>query len=265
MNFHVVTLYPEMIQNYFQFGVVGSAKDKKVINVTTINPREFTSDIHKTVDDRPYGGGDGMVLLASVLEKSVQSIQIPNGRRQKVIYLSAQGQSLDEKKVIELSGLEDLVLINGRYGGVDQRFINSYVDEEISIGNYVLSGGELATLVLIDAITRKIPGVLGHNDSASEDSFSVRNQGGLEAPLFTRPSEWNGQLVPEVLREGHHQKIQEWRWLLSKLVTLQKRPDLSFQLSVVEKRKLIEFFEGLSADEKKVLGLSQSLNLSKLD
>jgi tRNA (guanine37-N1)-methyltransferase len=261
MKFHVITLYPELILNYFKFGVVGTAADKKIIEVNTVNPRDFTEDVHKSVDDRPYGGGDGMVLMAPILEKSLQSIKTPENSRRKVIYLSAQGVLLSEKKVLELSQLDDVILINGRYGGIDQRFINSCVDEEVSIGDYVLSGGELASLVLMDAVTRKIPGVLGHGSSANEDSFSQLNEGGLEAPLYTRPADWNGRTVPEILKEGHHQKISDWRKMMSWLVTLQKRPDLLPAISEKEKAKILNFYLGLSLEQKKNLGLREDLQI----
>lgn len=258
MKFHVITLYPDLILNYFKFGVVGSALDKKFIEVNCINPRDFTQDVHKTVDDRPFGGGDGMVMLASVLEKSVQSVA-SNSVRPLVIYLSAQGEPLSESKVKDLSQHQELVLINGRYGGIDQRFLNEYVDEEISIGDYVLSGGELASLVVIDAVTRKIPGVLGHADSSEKDSFSMQYQGGLEAPLFTRPSDWKGQNVPSILKEGHHQKIEEWKTMMSQLMTLQKRPDLFKVNKEIDLEKLKKFYSQLSQDEKQVCGLKKDL------
>lgn len=251
--FQVITVFPEMIQGIFNQGVVFQAIKKSLLSLGTITPRSFTQDVHKTVDDRPFGGGDGMVLLAEPLKAALQQAKA-NRPQARVIYVSPQGRPLDDKKVLSLAAAPDLILICGRYGGVDQRFLNSYVDEEISVGDYVLSGGELAAAVIIDAVARQLPGVLGHQDSARKESL---REGYLEAPLFTRPQEFEGQAVPEILTSGHHAKIEEWRRWAGYLVTWKKRPDLWAQIDLSEKdhRKLKEFWSSLSEGDKESLGL----------
>lgn len=251
MNFQVITLFPDLILQNFAVGVVGQAKEKGLIQLNAINPRQFTKDIHKTVDDRPYGGGDGMIMLAEVLAKSVESI--PLEKRGKIIYMSPQGQPLTDKIVRQLAEEENLTLICGRYGGVDQRFLNQYVDQEISIGDYVLSGGELAAAVVIDSVSRMLPGVLGHGASKDLDSFS---DGILECPNLTRPSQWQEQEVPAILLSGDHQKISQWRAMLAKLVTLQKRPDLLVgKMSIADRAELKSFFLELTTEERQVFAL----------
>jgi len=249
LKFSVITLFPEIIEAGFSKGIVGQAQGSQLIQVECINPRSFTQDVHKTVDDRPFGGGDGMIMLAEPLAKSIESIQGPA----HVIYLSPQGAPLTDRKAKELSQKTHLILICGRYGGIDQRLINSQVDEEISIGDYVLSGGELAASVLMDAVSRKIPGVLGNLTSSELDSFSGQR---LEEPSFTRPREYLGQSVPEILLSGNHAKIQEWRKNLKDLVTLKKRPDL-FGEKGPDLHHLKKFWSDLSESEKKSLGLQK--------
>lgn len=250
MKFSVITIFPEMIEQSLQYGVIGQALRKKLLQVETINPRLYTFDFHKTVDDRPFGGTDGMVMRPDVLDRVFENLKTaPRTRR---IYLSPQGSKLTESKVQELKGYDQLVLLSGRYAGVDQRVLNQWIDEEISIGDYVLSGGELPALVLIDAVGRKVSGVLGDRSSAEADSFS---QGRLEAPLFTRPADWKGQVVPGVIREGNHQKIQEWNDCLAGLMTLVKRPDLAAQISIEEKKHLRNFYQSLSQEDKNVCHL----------
>lgn len=262
MKFHVVTLFPEMIEGALQYGVLSAAAESGLIQLQSYNPRDYSEDRHRTIDDRPFGGGDGMVMQAEPLSLLIQN----NFKRgsQKIYYLSPQGSVLNQQKVQQMSRESEIVLICGRYAGIDQRFINEHIDEEVSIGDYVLSGGELAALVVIDAVSRQIPGVLGHADSAHNDSFS---EGLLEAPSFTRPSRWQEQEVPDILIGGNHQKISEWRFLVSCLVTLKKREDLFWkfesEFTPPSKRwgslldKLKNFWEqGLSASEKKALGLS---------
>lgn len=271
MKIDVITLFPEMIESAVSYGVLSQGLKAGLLEIHTHTPREFASDKHKTVDDRPFGGGDGMIMLAETLEKSLQKTKHNSSR---VIYLSPQGAPLNDRKVKELATREHLVLICGRYGGIDQRIINTYVDEEISIGDYVLSGGELGALVLIDAVSRFIPGVLGHKDSADLDSFS---SGLLEHPNYTRPREILGQAVPEVLCGGNHQAIAEWKQKVSALVTLKKRPDL-FKVYLEElnvryfaqkKKKglkpleeLKQFYLGLTEAEVEVLGLKGLLEES---
>ncbi|AFY01765.1 tRNA (guanosine(37)-N1)-methyltransferase TrmD [Bdellovibrio bacteriovorus] len=264
LKIDVITLFPEMIQGAVSHGVLGQALKGDLLSVQAHTPREFATDKHRTVDDRPFGGGDGMIMLSETLEKSLQKVQHKNS---KIIYLSPQGSVLTDDKARELSQAEHLVLVCGRYGGIDQRIINSYVDEEISVGDYVLSGGELGALVVIDALSRFIPGVLGHVDSADKDSFS---EGLLEHPNFTRPRQYLGQDVPEVLLGGNHKLIADWKEKVSALVTLKKRPDL-FIIYLAEEREkyralkkkktaeplkeLFKFWQQLSPQDREVLGL----------
>ncbi len=265
LQLDVITLFPEMIENAVSHGVLSQAIKGDILKVSAHTPREFATDRHRTVDDRPFGGGDGMIMLAETLEKTILKVKHKNS---KVIYLSPQGPVLTATKAQALSREEHLVFICGRYGGIDQRIINHYVDEELSIGDYVLSGGELAALVTIDALARFIPGVLGHSESAEQDSFS---QGLLEHPNFTRPRDYLGQQVPEVLLSGHHQLIGDWKKSVSALVTLKKRPDL-FKVFLKEekiriqdsKRKnkqsplleLKSFWSSLSSRDRESLGLA---------
>lgn len=256
MKFLVITLFPELIERALEYGVLGQALKKQLLSVQTFNPREVTLDRHRTIDDRPFGGGDGMLMLAEPLALSIQKSreQLPDA---KVIYISPQGAPLSDAKVVELAKSSELILVSGRYGGIDQRVLNSHIDEEISIGDFVLSGGEFAALALIDAVSRKIPGVLGHEQSSQKDSFA---QGLLEEPQFTRPREFQGQVVPDVLLCGDHKKIQDYKYKLSLIVTLQKRSDLYFAQEVQMKTKisraqLVDFFLNLATDEKEALGL----------
>lgn len=254
MKIDVISLFPEMIVSACQHGVLGQALKKQALELHVLNPRTFTDDVHKTVDDRPFGGGDGMMMMAEPLIKSFASLMENLKEKPHVIYLSPQGQPLNDSKVRALAQKKHLILLCGRYGGVDQRLLNSFVDEEISLGDYVLSGGELAACTLIDAVSRMIPGVLGHAESSEHDSFS---QGLLEEPQYTRPREILEQSVPEILLSGNHAKIQSWKWNVSLLMTLQKRPDLILQqdLNKKEIQELKKFWQGLSEEDKKSLGL----------
>lgn len=261
MKFQVITLFPELIEAVTSAGVLGQAQSKNILQVSTINPRKFTADVHKTVDDRPFGGGDGMVMLAEPLTKAIgeaitQGFEA-TGEEAFVVYMSPQGIPLDQVKVVELAHKKNFVLICGRYGGIDQRVINQMVDEEISIGDYVISGGEIAASVLIDAVSRQIPGVLGHDNSAKSDSFAEDLRGFLESPNFTRPREFLGESVPEVLLGGHHQKIADWKNFVSILVTLQKRPDLVLDVKFEKKelQKLKAFWQSLSEQDKTIIGI----------
>ena len=224
MHFHVITLFPEMIQAATGYGVVGQAIKAGKLNVSAYDPRTWTTDVHRAVDDRPFGGGDGMLMLPDVLDKALenvkQNLKSSNARR---IYLSARGKPLTDALARELKQTDELVLLCGRYGGVDQRFIEANSFEEVSIGDYVLSGGEMAALVLIDSVGRLLPGVLGNAQSPEDESFA---KGWLEHPQFTRPREWNAMPTPEVLFSGNHAKIKAWRESLSLLTTAQVRPDL---------------------------------------
>ena len=265
MKFQVITLFPDLIEAFTAEGVIGQARKKELISLNCIQLRDFTQDVHKTVDDRPFGGGDGMVMMIEPLKAAIAKAK-SQSTNAKVIYLSPQGRTLDQSKVEELSKSGELILICGRYAGLDQRIINSHVDEEISIGDYVISGGELAASVLIDAVSRRVPGVLGHAESADQDSFSNSLNGLLEAPAFTRPREFEGAETPEVLLSGNHKKIAQWRKDVSVLVTLLKRPDLLFEMrfSELEKKNLIQFWQLMPDSEKAVLGL-EALKISDFD
>ena len=205
------------------------------------NPRDFTTDAHRTVDDRPYGGGPGMVMLAEPLEKAIGAAQarVPE-QRARVILLSPQGAALDHAKVLELASAERLVLVCARYEAVDERLVGRAIDEEISIGDYVLSGGELAAMVVIDAIVRQLPGALGGEDSAAQESFV---DGLLDCPHYTRPETYAGERVPEVLLSGHHAEIERWRRKLALGRTWLRRPDLlaKRRLTELEQKLLAEF------------------------
>jgi tRNA (guanine37-N1)-methyltransferase len=225
-KFDVVTLFPEMFDAITKYGITSRALQQGIYDVQFWNPRDFTADSHKTVDDRPYGGGPGMVMLAEPLEQAISSAKL--GQAEKhieswVIHLSPAGKPLTHEKVMQLSKKQGLVLLASRYEGVDQRLIESKVDEEISIGDYVLSGGELPAMALIDAIVRQLPGSLGDSDSAIEDSFV---DGLLDCPHYTRPEEYKGVKVPEVLTSGNHAKIKQWRLKMSLQRTRDQRPDL---------------------------------------
>ena len=204
----VVTLFPEMFTALTESGVTGRAVKRGQLEVAFSNPREHAHDRHRTVDDRPFGGGPGMLMKVEPLLEAIDAIRQQAPSTPRVIYLSPQGQPLTQKRVEQLAQLDSLVLLCGRYEGIDERIIDRCVDEEISIGDYVLSGGELGAMVLLDAVTRLIPGVLGHADSAVEDSFSA---GWLDCPHYTRPEEFDGQRVPEVLLSGNHELIRRWR------------------------------------------------------
>ncbi len=218
MKFDVLTLFPEMFSSLEQ-SIIGRAVENEKISVNLINIRDFSTDKHKKVDDTPYGGGAGMVMMPDVVDRAYNSIK---DKKAKVIYMSPQGKTLDQKKVEELSKEEHLVILCGHYEGIDQRVIDKIVDEEISIGDYVLTGGELPAMVLIDSVSRYVEGVL-KEESIKEESFS---EGLLEYPQYTRPENFDGVKVPEILLSGNHQEIAKWRKEKSLEITKKKRPDL---------------------------------------
>ena len=218
MKFDVLTLFPEMFKSLDE-SIIGRAKGKELIEINLINIRDFSKDKHKKVDDTPYGGGAGMVMKPDVVYDAYSSLEDKNAR---VIYLSPQGNVLNQEKVKELSKENHLILLCGHYEGIDQRVLDEIVDEEISIGDYVLTGGELPAMVLIDSVSRYIEGVL-NEESIKEESFSNKL---LEYPQYTRPEEFRGIRVPEVLVSGHHENIKKWRNEKSLEITKQKRPDL---------------------------------------
>lgn len=231
MQFDVLTLFPEMFEPLNE-SIIGRAKEKGLININLINIRDFSKNKHKKVDDTPYGGGAGMVMMPDVVYDAYKSL---NSKDAKVIYMSPQGQKLNQKKVVELSKEKHIILLCGHYEGIDQRVIDEIVDEEISIGDYVLTGGELPAMIVIDSVSRYIEGVL-KDDSTKEESFS---EGLLEYPQYTRPEIFNGKQVPEVLLSGHHENIDKWRREQSLINTRKKRPDLLENIELSEKDKRI--------------------------
>ena len=238
IRFDVVTLFPEMFAAITGSGITSRALDAGLYSLTTWNPRDFTTDNYRTVDDRPYGGGPGMVMLAEPLERALDGIKLAGGGR--VIYLSPQGKKLDHRRVLELSQEKALTLLCGRYEGVDERLLERRVDEEVSIGDFVLSGGEVAAMAVVDAVVRQLPGALGHEASALEESFADAL---LDCPQYTRPETYSGVRVPEVLLSGHHENIRRWRLKQALGRTWLRRPDLLAvkKLSAEEERLLEEF------------------------
>jgi len=221
MKFDVLTLFPEMFEP-LNASIIGRAREKNLIEINLINIRDFSKDKHKKVDDTPYGGGAGMVMMPDVVYDAYKSVGDENA---KVIYMSPQGQKLNQKKVEELAKQEHLIILCGHYEGIDQRVIDKIVDEEISIGDYVLTGGELPAMVLIDAVSRYNSGVIAE-ESRAEESFT---NGLLEYPQYTRPEVFEGEKVPEVLLSGHHANIEKWRKEKALEITKLKRPDLLFE------------------------------------
>lgn len=222
MKFGVITLFPDML-HALNYGIVGRALETQLVTLDTWNPRDYTIDKHRTVDDRPYGGGPGMVMMVQPLQNAVKAAKLQLGQTSKVIYLSPQGQPFNQIAAKQMASLDSIILVAGRYEGVDERFIETEIDEEWSVGDYVLSGGELAAMVMIDSIVRLLPGTLGHNESALQDSFT---DGLLDYPHYTRPEVVNGSAVPDVLLSGNHQAISRWRLKQALHKTLLKRPDL---------------------------------------
>ena len=240
MHIEVVTLFPEMFSAVSDNGVTGRAIQKGLVQLGTVNPRDFTRDRHNTVDDRPYGGGPGMVMMVEPLRAAIREAKKDLSDKAKVIYLSPQGRKLDQAGLQSLVEYEEIVLLCGRYEGIDERLIASEVDEEWSIGDYVISGGELAAMVLIDGVTRLVPGALGHEDSAEQDSFM---NGLLDTPHYTRPEVLDGEAVPDVLLSGHHKNIEAWRLKQALGRTWLRRPDLLEKLTLnqAQEKLLAEF------------------------
>ena len=243
MRFDVITLLPELVEAVTQVGVTGRAATRGLIELHCWNPRDFTEDVHRTVDDRPYGGGPGMVMKAESLLKTIRAAReasLATNKTAKVIYLSPQGKQLDQAAVRQMSANTDteqgLILLCGRYEGIDERIIELEVDEEWSIGDYVLSGGELGAMVIIDAVTRLLPNVLGHKDSAEQDSFTDNL---LDCEHFTRPEIVEGLQVPAVLKSGDHKAIAKWRRKQAIGRTSQRRPDLLQENSLSSEDKAL--------------------------
>ena len=238
IRFDVVTLFPEMLAAVTASGITARALQRGLWQVQAWNPRDFTTDAYRSVDDRPYGGGPGMVMLGEPLEKTLDAVRAAGGG--PVLYLSPQGRRLDHAKVVEVAARKAVTLLCGRYEGVDERLLRRRVDEELSLGDFVLTGGELAAMALIDAVVRQLPGALGDEESAVEESFA---DGLLDCPQYTRPEQLAGERVPEVLLSGHHENIRRWRLKQSLGRTWLRRPDLiaARRLSEEETRLLDEF------------------------
>ena len=241
----VITLFPEMFRAVTDFGVTGRAVKNGLLELHTWNPRDFTHDRHNTVDDRPYGGGPGMLMMVQPLRDAIHAAKAAAGEGAKVIYLSPQGRKLDQQGVTELAQSSRLILVCGRYEGIDERIIQTEVDEEWSIGDYVLSGGELPAMTLIDSVSRLVPGVLGKQASAEQDSFS---DGLLDCPHYTRPESLDGVDVPAVLLSGNHEQIRLWRLQQSLGRTLLRRPELLQNLALTDEQttQLAQFVEAMN-------------------
>lgn len=239
MRFDVISLFPEFVSTVVRYGVTGRAVEQKLLRLECWNPRDFTRDRHQTVDDRPYGGGPGMVMLAEPLSRCIEAARAETPDS-KVILLSPQGRLINQQAVRALAQRRGMILVAGRYEGVDERFIEAMVDEEWSIGDYVLSGGELAAMVLMDAVARMLPGVLGDAESAEQDSFM---QGLLDCPHYTRPENWRDRAVPQVLLSGNHAAIARWRRQQALGRTWERRPELinEQELSASDRRLLEEY------------------------
>ena len=238
MRIAIVTIFPQMFDGFVCEGMTRRALEVGQLQLEFRNPRDFTEDNHRQVDDRPYGGGPGMVMMAEPLDQAISSARA--AVRGRVIYLSPQGRRLEQKRVRELAGEAGLVLLAGRYEGVDERVLEAEIDEEISIGDYVLSGGELPAMVLIEALVRYLPGVLGNEDSVKSDSFTA---GLLDWPHYTRPEVYGEDQVPPVLLSGHHEEIRRWRMKQALGRTWQKRPELLRDIELTdEQRELLDLY-----------------------
>ena len=240
MRIDVVSLFPELVKQVARVGVVGRAVDQDLVRLACWNPRDDAQDRHRTVDDRAYGGGPGMVMRVEPLRSTIRRAVASADEPVRVTYLSPQGRRLDQELVRELAGRQRLLLVCGRYEGIDERLLSTTVDEEISVGDYVLSGGELPAMTLIDAVTRLLPGALGHEDSAALDSFT---DGLLDFPHYTRPETIDGMTVPAVLLSGDHQAIARWRRKQALGRTWLRRPELMAQQSLNdEDQRLLQDF-----------------------
>ncbi|MCR4301383.1 MAG: tRNA (guanosine(37)-N1)-methyltransferase TrmD [Sulfuricaulis sp.] len=254
MRIDVISLFPPMFEAVSAHGITGRAVKNGLIQLRVWNPRDYSEDRHRSVDDRPYGGGPGMVMMIEPLVRALRAARGEQTKTAKVVYLSPQGRRLDHAGALELSKREGMILLAGRYEGVDERLLKTEVDEEWSIGDYVLSGGELAAMVLIDAVTRQLPGALGDEDSAQQDSFV---EGLLDCEHYTRPEEYGGRKVPEVLLSGDHEKIRRWRLKRSLGRTWLLRPDLLEMLTLNSEQKLLleefkeEHFKNLGTADKR--------------
>jgi tRNA (guanine37-N1)-methyltransferase len=238
MHVQVVTIFPELVSTIAEYGVVGRAVDRELVSLDCQNPRDFTVDAHRTVDDRPYGGGPGMVMKYEPAAAAIAAAREKLPAGSPVVCMSPQGALFDQATAQRFAGLSGIVILAGRYEGIDERLIESCVDEELSLGDFVLSGGEIAAMAVIDAVVRLLPGVLGDEASASQDSFM---NGLLDHPHYTRPEEIDGRRVPEVLLSGDHARIAKWRYQQALGRSFERRPDLVAELELNdEQQKLLD-------------------------
>ncbi|MBT8107174.1 MAG: tRNA (guanosine(37)-N1)-methyltransferase TrmD [Gammaproteobacteria bacterium] len=236
MHLDVITVFPEMVATIAEYGVVGRAQRNGLLTLELENPRGHASDVHRTVDDRPYGGGPGMVMKYEPLTGAVAAAKARAPAGSPVVYLSPQGRVFDQATARRYAELPGLILLAGRYEGIDERFIEAEVDEELSLGDFVLSGGEVAAMAVIDAVVRLLPGVLGDDESAAQDSFM---EGLLDCPHYTRPEEIEGRAVPEVLLSGDHAEIARWRLKQALGRTYERRPDLIDKLKLTDEQRAL--------------------------
>ncbi|SPP32518.1 tRNA (guanine-N(1)-)-methyltransferase [Arsenophonus endosymbiont of Aleurodicus floccissimus] len=232
----IISLFPEMFRTITEYGVIGRAVKNGLLNIQCWDPRDYTHDRHRTVDDHPYGGGPGMLMMVKPLRDAIHAAKSEIGEDAKVIYLSPQGRKLNQQGVCQLTANKKLILVCGRYEGIDERIIETEIDEEWSVGDYILSGGELPAMVMIDSISRFIPGVLGHHASAEEDSFMT---GLLDCPHYTRPEVLEGMEVPSVLLSGNHAEIERWRRKQSLGRTWLRRPELLTSLALTDEQRML--------------------------
>jgi tRNA (guanine37-N1)-methyltransferase len=248
LRFDVVTLFPEMVGDAARHGVTGRAIERGIADLRLWNPRDYTDDPHRSVDDRPYGGGPGMVMKVPPLRDAIRAARADSPLPAKAVYLSPQGLLLNQSALARFAESPRLILVAGRYEGIDERLIEAEIDEEWSIGDYVLSGGELAALVVFDAVARLLPGVLGHAESAVQDSHVA---GLLDCPHYTRPEEVDGRRIPEILQSGNHAAIRRWRLKQALGRTWLRRPDLlgKFRLDAEQQALLSEFQHELNSEQ----------------
>lgn len=241
MQVGIVSLFPEMFAAIRDYGITGRACRNGLLDLKCWNPRDFTTDRHRTVDDKPFGGGAGMLMKTEPLCAAIAAAREAQTERPTVIYLSPQGRRLDQAGVVELAGRANLVLVCGRYQGIDERVLQTEIDEEWSVGDYVLSGGELPAMVLLDAVIRYLPGALGNDDSAGQDSFATADKGQalLDCPRYTRPQTFAGVSVPEVLTSGNHEQIRRWQLKQQLGKTWLKRPDLIEQQTLSDEQQTL--------------------------
>lgn len=225
MTFYVLTIFPEMFESVFSCSIVGRAVQKGLISINLINIRDYAENKHRNTDDYPYGGGAGMLMMAQPIASAIKDVKAKIGidQRAPVIYLSPKGNVFNQKVTRRLANEDNIILLCGHYEGIDQRVIDKYVDEELSIGDYILTGGEIAAMAVVDSVSRYVPGVLGSEESTSEESFSGDY---LEYPQYTRPREFEGMKVPDVLLNGNHAEIEKWRREQSQIITSERRPDI---------------------------------------